>query len=118
MTSIAIINSSAPFANSNGKDALDMALIFGSYEQTVALFFVGDGVWQLKDATKPELLNVKNYLKTFNALAFYDVEEIYVCAKSLKERGLSSQLELADAQIAQPEALQQKLTEFKHVLRF
>lgn len=87
--SIAIINASAPFTKANGKEALDVALIFGSFEQKVSLFFQGDGVWQLVDQQSPENLHIKNYLKTFSALTFYDIEDIYVCEKSLNERGIS-----------------------------
>jgi tRNA 2-thiouridine synthesizing protein C len=36
---LAIINSKAPYSSYFGKDALDVALIFGSYEQKVSLFF-------------------------------------------------------------------------------
>ncbi len=87
--SIAIINAKAPFSSTNGRDALDIALIFGSYEQATSLFFQGDGVWQLIDKQNPEFIHNKNYLKTFAALEFYDIEDIYVCQKSLAERGLA-----------------------------
>jgi tRNA 2-thiouridine synthesizing protein C len=44
---IAIINTQAPFSTAVGKEALDAALIFGSYEQATSLFFLGDGVFQV-----------------------------------------------------------------------
>ncbi len=37
--SLAILNSKAPYGSSAGKDALDIALVFGSFEQPVSLFF-------------------------------------------------------------------------------
>ena len=87
--SVAIINSKAPFSSSNGQDSLDVAMVFGSYEQTISLFFHGDGVYQLIDDQQAELINKKDYLKTFSALEFYDIEKIYVCQTSLQERGLT-----------------------------
>ena len=86
---IAIINAKAPFSSANGRDALDLALIFGSYEQATSLFFQGDGVWQLIDNQNADLINNKNYLKTYSALEFYDIEDIYICQQSLIERGLA-----------------------------
>ena len=41
--SIAIVNTQAPFSSATGKEALDAALIFGSFEQAISLFFIGDG---------------------------------------------------------------------------
>ncbi|WP_286232471.1 sulfurtransferase complex subunit TusC [Thalassotalea sediminis] len=88
--SLAIINQTAPFGHANAKDALDVALIMGSYEQPTSLYFHGDGVWQLVQESQPEKLNIKNFIKTFDALAFYDIEHIYVCQDSLLQRGLTA----------------------------
>jgi tRNA 2-thiouridine synthesizing protein C len=84
----AIINSKAPFSQTHGKDALDVALIFGSFEQDVSLFFQGDGVWQLIKNQSTDDIQIKNYLKTFSAFEFYDIEKIFVCEQSLIEREL------------------------------
>jgi len=86
---VAILNSKAPISQPHGKDSLDLALVFGSYEQQTTLFFQGDGVWQLIEQQNSDLVNGKNYLKTFAALEFYDIEDLFVCQKSLTERGLS-----------------------------
>ena len=55
---LAIINAKAPYSDNAGKDALDIALIFGSFEQPVSLFFQGDGVYQLIDEQQAELIKV------------------------------------------------------------
>jgi tRNA 2-thiouridine synthesizing protein C len=90
---VAILNSKAPISQPHGKDSLDLALIFGSYEQQTSLFFQGDGVWQLigqqNRQQNAELVNGKNYLKTFAALEFYDIKDLFACQKSLTERGLT-----------------------------
>ena len=86
--SIAIINTKPPFACSNAKEAMDVALIFGSYELNTHLFFQGDGVSQLINGQSPEPISLKNFLKTFSAFEFYDLNHIYVCERSLSERKL------------------------------
>jgi len=116
--SLAIINASSPYSLSNGKDALDLALIFGSYEQDIALFFIGDGIWQLVNGANGELLGIKDYLKTFSALPFYDVENIYVCRQSLEERQLTLPLNIDQAVILSPKEFSLKIRQYKSVLRF
>ena len=36
-----------PFGQKSGRDALEAALAFATFEQPVSLYFTGDGVWQL-----------------------------------------------------------------------
>lgn len=115
---VAIINSKAPFSINAGKDALDVALIFASFEQKVALFFQGDGVYQLVDKQTPELINVKNYLKTFSAFEFYDIEDIYVCEHSLKQRNLSACFHIDNVQILPLHAFTSTLINHQHIFRF
>ena len=73
--SVAIINSSSSFDSSSAREALDAAMIYGSYEQQVALFFIGDGVFQTQENQQPALLATKDFLATFGALSFYDIEQ-------------------------------------------
>lgn len=118
-TSLAIINSQPPFSESLAKESLDMALIFGSYEQDIALFFQGDGVWQLIDKQNGALLGVKDFLKTFSAFPLYDIEKVYICEKSLLERGLDNMtLNIQDYQVLNSKAFSDALAQFPHVLRF
>lgn len=117
-SSIAIINSKAPFASNHGKDALDIAMIFGSYEQEVSLFFQGDGVFQLIKGQNGELLKIKDYLKTFSAFEFYDIENIYVCQQSLIERGLSERFHIDGVQLLSLAEFRETLNQAKAVFRF
>lgn len=115
---LALLNAKAPFGNSAGKDSLDIALIFGSFEQSISLFFQGDGVWQLvrnQDATK---ISIKDYLKTFSAFEFYDIEDIYVCQSSLIERSLTAEFHIEEVQVLNQLEFSQKLALHQTVLRF
>ena len=117
-TSLAVINTKAPFSTSDGKDALDLALIFGSYEQEVGLFFIGDGVWQLVSNTDGSLLNIKDYLKTLDALGFYDIEQLFVCKQSIDARSINAMKEIEGITLLEPTELKTQLANYKHVLRF
>ncbi len=116
--SLALLNSKAPFASCAGKDALDIALVFASFEQPTTLFFQGDGVYQLIQGQNGELISVKDYLKTFSAFEFYDIEEIYVCQASLIERGLSSDFHIDNVQVLNQQEFANKLATHNTILRF
>ena len=115
---LAIINSKAPFSSNNGKDALDLALIFGSFEQEVSLFFQGDGVYQLMANQDGSLLSIKDYLKTFSAFEFYDIENIYVCQQSLVNRQLDDKFHIDNVQLLTSVDFGIALNRHQHVLRF
>ena len=118
LTSLAILNAKAPYSSSAGKDALDIALIFGSFEQPVSLFFQGDGVWQLISGQDGSVISVKDYLKTFAAFEFYDIEDVYVCQASLQERNLANDFHIENVQILNQQAFADKLTSHQKILRF
>lgn len=115
---LAILNSKAPFGSSSGKDALDIALIFGSFEQQVSLFFQGDGVYQLVDNQDGSLLSIKDYLKTFSAFKFYDIENIYVCQTSLEIRQLKELFHIDEVQVLTSFDFCAELSKHQYVLRF
>lgn len=114
----AIINSKAPFSSNAGKDALDIALIFGSFEQPTSLFFQGDGVWQLIQEQNGAIISVKDYLKTFAAFEFYDLENIYVCQESLFQRSLTTDFHIDQVQVLAKNEFAEKLASHHTVLRF
>ncbi len=115
---LAIINSKAPFSSNHGKDALDIALIFASFEQKVSLFFQGDGVYQLIADQDGKLVSIKDYLKTFSAFEFYDIEDIYVCQQSLVNRQLEEKFHIDGVQVLTSIEFSTALNSHQHVLRF
>lgn len=95
---VAILNSKIPFADNTAKDSLDIALIFGSYEQPISLFFHDDAVWQLISQT-PSMISQKDFLKTFSAFELYDIENVYICQRSLNERNLPEKFHIDNVQV-------------------
>ena len=115
---LALLNSKAPFSNTHGKDSLDIALIFASFEQGASLFFQGDGVYQLVANQSGSLISVKDYLKTFAAFEFYDIEDIYVCKGSLEERDVPEDFHIENIQVLSVKDFALQLAQHKHILRF
>lgn len=118
MKAIAIINSKPIFADNSAKDALDLALIFSSYEQKTGLFFHGDGVWQLMANQQPERVQQKNILKTFAAFEFYDIEDIYVCQQSLTMRGLEHNFHVENVKVLSTNEFAACIAQHAVVFRF
>ncbi len=114
---IAILNASSTI-NEASKEALDAALIYGSYEQTTSLFFQGEGVRQLLNNQNVEIVSIKDYLKTMAALEFYDIENIYACKASLAERGLKEEFHLDNVQVLNSDDFSKALHQHQVILRF
>lgn len=118
MTSIAVINTKAPFGSANGQESLDLALAGGSFGQQISLFFVDDGVFQLVKSQSPDNIEHRNYNKTFSALEFYDIENIFVCERSLSKRGLNQESLSIEVMVVSNEQLHNKIQQHQHCLRF
>mgnify|MGYP000648672588 CR=1 FL=1 len=97
--SIAIINQAAPHGSAKGQESLELALAMSNFGQEVSLFFVEDGIWQLINHQAPQQIDSKAYHKTFAALEFYEIDNIFVCRQSLFERTETPQLLNKHAQV-------------------
>ncbi|WP_088328416.1 sulfurtransferase complex subunit TusC [Lacimicrobium sp. SS2-24] len=118
LPSLAILNRQPPHGSGHGQEALDLALVAGTFGQQVTLFFIDDGVYQLLSNQKPEKIGRKNYSKTFAALEFYDVSEPVVCADSLACRGISSTSLCIDVNIQPRTEWLAMLAQCDHVVTF
>lgn len=116
--SLAIINKSAPYGQANGQESLDLAIAGANFGQAVSLFFIDDGVFQLLRAQAPQQIQSKNYSKTFAALTFYDIDDIYVCQQSLTLRNLTPDDLCIPVNALSNEQLQQRLALFQHLVSF
>ncbi|MCY7295120.1 sulfurtransferase complex subunit TusC [Alteromonas sp. a30] len=114
--SIAIINVSASNVSPNGLEALDLAFSFANLEQDVSMFFIDDGVFQLVKNQQPESHGYKNHTKSYPAMAFYDIENIYVCKNSLEQRNLALNDLCIDIALFEKHSLSPLLRNYKHVV--
>jgi tRNA 2-thiouridine synthesizing protein C len=117
-STIAIINKSAPYGSSNGQESLDMAMAMSNFAQDVSLFFIEDGVLQLLLSQDPAAIDAKAYHKTFKALEFYDIENIYVCSQSLALRGIKSDQLCIGVTLIEYDELSSLLASQQHVMSF
>ncbi|MBD9363194.1 sulfurtransferase complex subunit TusC [Methylomonas fluvii] len=79
-----------PYSGGHLQETLDAILTVAAFDQHVALLFVDDAVWQLKNQQQPGGLDLKDTSAIFQALQIYDVNDLYVEEESLQLAGLTS----------------------------
>lgn len=95
-----------------------MALAMSNFAQNVSLFFIEDGVLQLLVSQDSTAIDAKAYHKTLPALEFYDIENIYVCKKSLAQRGIQVSQLCIPVTLMELNDLSSLLTKQQHVMSF
>ncbi|QMI03650.1 sulfurtransferase complex subunit TusC [Citrobacter sp. RHB25-C09] len=119
MKRIAFVFSSAPHGNASGREGLDALLATSALTEDLGVFFVGDGVFQILQGQKPDAILMRDYISTFKLLGLYDIEQCWLCAASLRERGLNNDTSfVVEAVPLEPEELRRELGKFDVVLRF
>jgi len=119
MKSVAFVFNSAPHGASAGREGLDALLAMSALTEEIGVFFLGDGVFQLLANQRPGDILARDYIATFRVLPLYDIEQLWLCAASLRERGLSaSNSFILDAQPLEPDALRECLHRYDVVMTF
>lgn len=113
---IAIVNTHSPFNTPIAKESLDLALIFGAFDQQVCVIFVENGVYQLLNGQDPETIQNKDFLATMKALALYDIEQIVCCSTSAKTRGIEPTQITDDAKLLSSHDIATLLQSVDHVV--
>lgn len=107
-----------PYGNQLAREALDMALACAAFEQPVAIYFCGAGVWQLLPQQEPASIGQKNLGAALSALPMYDIEEIYVDAEALQSNGIATETLALDYRPMQREEFPALADQFDVVLNF
>lgn len=118
MKKVAIINSSSPLNTANGREALDMAMIYAAFDQDVSYILKDEAVLSLKLGQHPEAIGHKDYFSTIKALELYDVENLIACKASLAKFNLTADAILPNAKIYSTQAIQQLIAQQDHVVTF
>nr|WP_206663266.1 DsrE family protein [Ningiella ruwaisensis] len=131
-----IISTHAPYHSSFAMDAYEAALGATNVGLEVRFLFQGNGVFQLLSAQTPAGIQHKNMAKKLKALPLFDIEDIYVCSKSvaLRFEAISGQnhaqnytneffekISISDeleAQIVNEQELNILMANASHILRF
>ncbi|WMC10953.1 sulfurtransferase complex subunit TusC [Oceanimonas pelagia] len=118
MNKVAFLFHTPPHGSTAGREGLDAVLATSALSEELAVFFIGDGVYQLKKEQAPAAIHGRDYAPTFGLLELYDIERVYVCAESLAERGLSRADLCIDTILCDADELRRRLGEHDVRLTF
>ncbi|WP_135457749.1 sulfurtransferase complex subunit TusC [Vibrio echinoideorum] len=118
MRKLAFIFNSFPHTTAAGREGLDALLAASAYSEDITVFFVGNGVTQLLKAQQPNETLSRDYTSAFKLMDLYDIEQVYVCQRSLNQFGLSTDDLLIDVTALETDELTQKLALCQQVLTF
>lgn len=76
------------YSGAYAQELLDLVLTTAAFDQKVTLLWIDDAVFQLKQHQQA-LIGQKDIAAMLQALALYDITDVYIEAESLQERGLS-----------------------------
>jgi tRNA 2-thiouridine synthesizing protein C len=87
---ILVLCRSAPYGSSRVRDALDLAMALGAFEQAVSLLLMDDAVLMLLPDQDPSPAVSKSLLKVSGALETFGVSAVLADADALAKRGLAA----------------------------
>jgi tRNA 2-thiouridine synthesizing protein C len=88
--SLLIISRQAPWSGPSAREALDIVLAGGAFDLPIGLLFMDDGVLQLLPEQKSAQVQQKDLTANLQALSLFGIDDLYACAESLAERGMSA----------------------------
>ena len=118
MNKVAFMFRTPPHGSASGREGLDAVLATSALSEDIGVFFSDDGVYQLLAAQEPSVILGRHYAPTFGLLDLYDVEQVYVCQRSLSERGIMVAELIIEAQVLAPVEWQQALAAYQVRLSF
>ena len=112
------VNRKAPYGTIYALESLEVVLIAAAFEQDVSLVFMDDGIFQLKKGQNTEQSDMKNFSPTYRALEMYDIEKLYVCKKSMEQRGVTEDDLIVEVEVLDEAALTDLMDSQEVVLSF
>jgi len=114
---IAVLVTSLPLHGIAARESLDLIFALAAVDHQVSVIFSGDAVYQLVKADDSAALMVKDFRRSFKLFELYDIEGIYVCAESLRQRQLDDAELVLNLQPLEPEQLNQMLLTQHQVIK-
>jgi tRNA 2-thiouridine synthesizing protein C len=87
---ILVVCSQAPSRGNLAREALDTAFAVAAFEQSVSVYFSGEGVWQLLAAEQTNLITGKAINSSWQAASLYEINKLYVTAEELAKRQINA----------------------------
>ena len=105
----------APYGSVAGIEAIEAAITSANFDLSVSVLLLHDGVYQVKSGQGSIL---KNTAKTFQALADFGIDNVYVDKLSLDARGLSNTDLLSSCKLIESNTIKTLISENDKVFVF
>lgn len=114
---IAVVLTQLPLYGIYTRESLDLIFALAAVDHQLSVIFCGDAVYQLIKANDSSELQVKDVRRSFKLFELYDIERLYICADSLRQRQLEPAELLLDVQQLESAELSQLLSTQQHVIK-
>jgi tRNA 2-thiouridine synthesizing protein C len=116
--SLLLVSRQAPWTGLAAREVLDIALAGGAFDLPVGMLFLDDGVLQLQTQQQPEQVEQKDLCANLQALPLFGIEALYVCARSLQERGMRDSPLGLPAQVVDVSQIRDLFAHYDQVITF
>lgn len=118
MNNIAFVFRTHPHSSSQGREGLDALLATSAYSEELSVFFIGEGVTQLVANQQTDNILSRDYAAAFKLMELYDIENVFVCSRSLEEQGIKDMPLLFPVNRLSPAEISDKLHHCAKLLSF
>lgn len=116
--SLLLVNRQAPWSGLAAREMLDIALAGGAFDLPVGMLFLDDGVLQLQTGQLSEQIEQKDVCANLQALPLFGIEALFVCARSLQERGMHDTPLALKAQLLNSRQIRDLFSQYDQVITF
>lgn len=117
---IAFLFRTSPHGTSISREGLDAILAATAFcePNDIGIFFIDDGVLNLIDNQQPEIIQQKDFIRTFKLLDLYDVEQRFICTASLQKFKLDNRELILSCKKIDRSLLLEKLNQAEKLFTF
>ena len=117
---IAFLFRTSPYGTSISREGLDSILATTAFcePDDIGVFFIDDGVLNLINHQQPELIQQKDFIRTFKLLDLYDVEQRFICTESLQKFKLEDKQLILSCEKIDRSLLIEKLNQAEKLFTF
>ena len=117
---IAFLFRTSPHGTSISREGLDAILAATAFcePNDIGIFFINDGVLNLINNQQPEIIQQKDFIRTFKLLDLYDVEQRFICTASLQKFKLDNRELILSCEKINRSLLLEKLNQAEKLFTF
>ena len=117
---IAFLFRTSPHGTSISQEGLDAILAATAFcePDDIGVFFIDDGVLNLINHQQPELIQQKDFIRTFKLFDLYDLEQRFICEESLQKFKLDNEQLILSCEKIDRSLLIEKLSQAEKLFTF